>query len=218
MSLPKVVVFDLDGTLTDSAPSIGAVLNGLRAERGLSPLPAQAYRGWISLGAPALVGAALNCPGPARPAEVAEFRQRYAATRGTPADLYMGIEDALVLLQQAGLPMGVCSNKPQALCEKVLEETGIRRFFEAVAGGDVVEHSKPHPMHLTHTLTRMGCPGQPFFFVGDSLIDAEAAAAANAEFLWAAYGYGGPGDLGQRGQRLARPSDIAPAVLQQTVQ
>jgi phosphoglycolate phosphatase len=215
MSLPRVVVFDLDGTLTDSAPAIGAVLNGLRAERGLGPLPTQAYRGWISLGAPALVGAALDLPGPASPAQLSEFRQRYATTRGTPADLYPGIEDALAALQQAGLPMGVCSNKPHALCEKVLEETGIRRHFQAVAGGDAVVHSKPHPMHLAHTLALMRCPDQPFFFVGDSLIDAEAAAAANAVFLWASYGYADSDDLVQHGQRLASAQDIAPAILQQ---
>lgn len=218
MSPPQVVVFDLDGTLTDSAPAIGTVLNGLRTERGLAPLPAQAYRGWISLGAPALVGSALDLPGPAAPAEVAEFRRHYAATRGTPDDLYTGVEDALTLLHEAGRPMGVCSNKPQALCEKVLEETGIRRFFRAVAGGDAVERSKPHPMHLAHTLALMGCSGQPFFFVGDSLIDAEAAAAAHAEFLWASYGYGGSDDLRTRGQRLNSPSDIARAVLQQAFQ
>ena len=213
MNPPKVVVFDLDGTLTDSAPSIGAVLNCLRAERSLAPLPTQAYRGWINLGASALVGAALDRPEPASPAEVAEFRQRYAATRGTPADLYAGIEDALAMLEQAGLPMGVCSNKPHALCEKVLEETRIRRFFQAVAGGDAVQRSKPHPMHLAHTLAMMRCGGQPFFFVGDSLIDAEAAAAANAVFLWASYGYADSDDLPRHGQRLASPVDIVPALL-----
>jgi phosphoglycolate phosphatase len=212
---PRVVVFDLDGTLTDSAPAIGAVLNGLRAERGLAPLPMQAYRGWISSGAPALVGAALDLPGPAAPAEVAEFRRRYAATRGTPADLYPGIQNALTRLQQAGLPMGVCSNKPHALCEMVLEDTGIRRYFQAVAGGDAVQRSKPHPMHLAHTLALMRCAEQPFFFVGDSRIDADAAAGANAVFLWASYGYADSDDLARRGQRLASPQDIAPAILQQ---
>jgi phosphoglycolate phosphatase len=214
MTLPQVVVFDLDGTLTDSAPAIGVVLNGLRAERGLMPLAARSYRGWISLGAPALVGAALDLPTPATPDQVSEFRRRYAASRGTPADLYPGVVDMLAELDAAGRPMGVCSNKPHALCEKVLDETGIRRFFRAVAGGDSVPRSKPDPMHLAQTLARMQCEGQPFFYVGDSRIDAEAAAAAGAVFLWAAYGYADAGDLGQRGWPIASPREIAPAILQ----
>ena len=214
MNRPQVVVFDLDGTLTDSAPAIGAVLDSLRAERNLPPLPIAAYRGWISLGAPALVGAALGLPTPALPELVAEFRRRYANTRAAPADLYPGVEEALAALAAADRPMGVCSNKPHVLCEKVLAETGIRHFFRAVAGGDAVAHSKPHPMHLSCTLALMRCAQQPFFFVGDSLIDAQAAAAANAVFLWAAYGYADSDDLARGSQRLESASDIAPVILE----
>jgi phosphoglycolate phosphatase len=215
MSFAPVVVFDLDGTLTDSAPAIGAVLDALRAERGLAPLPTDAYRGWISHGAAALVGAALGQDGPATPAQLTEFRRRYAATRGTPADLYPGVVESLTALRRAGWAMGVCSNKPQALCDKVLAETELQGFFSAVAGGDAVAQGKPHPMHLAHTLALMGRASQGFHFVGDSLIDADAAAAAGAPFLWAAYGYADSDELPRRGRRLASAHDIAPALLQQ---
>ena len=213
MNRAQIVVFDLDGTLTDSAPTIGAVLDGLRAERDLPALPVQAYRGWISLGASTLVGAALGLSATAGPELLAEFRRRYASTRATPADLYPGVESALQALARAGKPMGVCSNKPHALCEKVLAETGIRRFFTAVSGGDSVEQSKPHPMHLMQTLAAMDCAGRPFFFIGDSLIDAQAAAGAGATFLWASYGYADSDELARRGQRLDSAHDIAPAIL-----
>ena len=211
LSLPAVL-FDLDGTLTDSAPAIGGVLNSMRHERGLAPLPADRYRAWISLGAAELVGSALDRPGPAPADEVAAFRFRYADTRATAADLYPGVEDMLKQLHTAGHAMAVCSNKPQFLCEKVLLETGIISYFGAVVGGDAVRRSKPDPMHLLHALASICRDGQPFFFVGDSRIDADAAAAAGAMFVWASYGYGESAELAQRGVGVRNAAEIVPAV------
>lgn len=207
------MVFDLDGTLTDSAPGIGLLLNLMRSESGLAPLPHQAFRRWISLGAQELIANALEIPFPPEPAAIAEFRERYANTPTTPGELYPGVEEALDQLSSAGMAMGVCSNKPYVLCEKVLIGTGIRRFFNAVLGGDSVSHSKPHPMHVNLTLAQMGCAGESFFLVGDSVIDAEAAAAANGVFLWASYGYCDSGELAASGNRLCMPMDVVSRVL-----
>jgi phosphoglycolate phosphatase len=211
----RAAVFDLDGTLTDSAPGIGRILNSMRLERRLPPLPERAFRHWVSLGVQLLVANALEVSLPAETAAIAEFRRRYAAAPTTPQDLYPGVEEALSEIALAGVPMGVCSNKPYVLCEKVLAGTGIRHFFKAVLGGDSVSQSKPHPMHLSSTLAQMGCAGQDFFFIGDSIIDADAADAAGAIFLWASYGYCDSDELAGRGIKLAGPMDAVSRILPQ---
>ena len=214
--MPPVVVFDLDGTLADSAPSIALALNRLREARGLMPWPVARFRPWVSRGASALVGAALDRNMPAGADEVAAFREVYAALPGSPDDLYPGVVEALAVLREAGAVMGVCTNKPQRLSEKVLADSGIARHFATVVGGDVVARAKPHPGHLLQTLAAMRCEGLPFAFVGDSSVDADAADAAGARFFWASWGYADADNLAQRGTPLASAADLASSILRTT--
>ncbi len=213
--MPPVVLFDLDGTLADSALSIALALNRLREGRGLGPWPVARFRPLISRGAPALVGASLGLGthADADADDVAAFREIYAAIPGSPDDLYPGIAEALARLREAGALLGVCTNKPQRLSEKLLAESGIAGHFEAVVGGDVAERAKPHPAHLRQTLAAMRCEGQPFAFVGDSSVDADAADAAGARFLWASWGYADADDLARRGTRLASADYLASSLL-----
>jgi phosphoglycolate phosphatase len=211
--MPPVVVFDLDGTLADSAPSIALALNRLREGRGLAPWSVARARPWVSRGAPALVGAALELAGPASVQDVAAFRELYGALPGSTDDLYPGIADALATLRAAGAVLGVCTNKPQRLSNKVLADSGIARHFVAVVGGDAASQAKPHPAHLRQTLAAMRCEGRPFTFVGDSSVDADAADAAGARFLWASWGYADADDLARRGTPLASAADLAAAIL-----
>ena len=208
-----VVVFDLDGTLADSAPSISLALNQLRGERGLAPWPAARVRPWVSRGASALVGAALDLDTPAGAGDVAAFRKIYAALPASADDLYPGIADALARLREAGATLGVCTNKPQRLSEKVLDGAGIAHCFAAVVGGDAVRQAKPHPAHLRQTLAEMGCVDRPFAFVGDSSVDADASDAAGARFFWASWGYADTVDLARRGTPLASAAELVPAIL-----
>lgn len=211
--MPPVVVFDLDGTLADSAPSIALALNRLRENRGLMPWPVARFRPWVSRGAPALVGAALDLSTPAEADDVAAFREVYAALPGLADNLYPGIAEALALLREAGAVLGVCTNKPQRLSEKVLAESGVAQHFAAVVGGDAVTRAKPHPAHLRQTLAAMRCEGLPFAFVGDSSVDADAADATGARFFWASWGYADADNLARRGTRLASAADLAPSIL-----
>jgi phosphoglycolate phosphatase len=206
--MPCVVVFDLDGTLADSAPSIARALNRLRADRGLAAWPVARFRPWVSRGAPALVGAALGLAAPAEADDVAAFRAIYGALPASAQDLYPGIADALARLGEAGAVLGVCTNKPQRLSEKLLAESGIAHHFAAVIGGDAATRAKPHPAHLRQTVSAMRCEGRPFAFVGDSSVDADAADAAGARFFWASWGYADADDLAQRGTRLAGACDL----------
>ena len=208
-----VAVFDLDGTLADSAPSIALALNRLREDRGLTPWLVARFRPWISRGAPALVGAALDLGTPADADDVAVFREVYASLPGSADDLYPGIAAALARLREAGAVLGVCTNKPQRLSEKLLAESGIAQHFATVVGGDAATRAKPHPAHLRQTLAAMRCEGLPFAFVGDSSVDADAAEAAGARFLWASWGYADADNLAQRGVRLASADDLASSIL-----
>ena len=209
----RAVIFDLDGTLVDSAPGIARALDRLRAVRGLAPLDIGHARHWVSLGAAILVGKALDRDDAASPGEIAAFRAHYAEDPGAPADLYPGIVDALVALKQAGTTLAVCTNKPQALSERVLSATGIASHFAAVVGGDAVARAKPDGSHVLHTLASMDCNGLPFHFIGDTSVDAAAARASGADFLWASWGYADAADLDRDGRRLSSPAELADAIL-----
>ncbi len=213
MSLQRAAIFDLDGTLVDSAPSITRALNRLRTERNLPILDVEQVRRWISQGAPALVALALDRNNEADASEVAAFRAAYNEHLGTPDDLYPGIAKALVELRTAGVLLGVCTNKPQALAEGVLAATGIATHFAAVVGGDAVPHAKPDGRHVLHTLGTMGCHGLAFDFIGDSRIDAQAGQASGARFLWAAWGYADTKDLSHYGRKLTTGPELSAAIL-----
>jgi phosphoglycolate phosphatase len=187
----RAVIFDLDGTLVDTASSITQALNRVRSRRGgLQPLSVGAVKQWISLGSDALVRYALaeTCRDPET--DTAEFRAEYANIRTDPECLYEGIRDALDMLASAGLMLAVCSNKPQRLCVKVLEDTGVRGYFPVVIGGDAVANPKPHPEHLLAAMRTLGSSCSQTVYVGDSSIDLLSAQAAGVSFLLARYGYG----------------------------
>lgn len=210
--MPHIAVFDLDGTLVDSAPAIARALDRLRGSRGMPPIDLTLVRESVSLGAPGLVGHALGMAGDAGAGDVARFRAFYSEQPGGQEDLYPGIPEALAQLQAAGVVMGIATNKPQALSEKVLMGAGIAAYFGAVVGGDATPQPKPHPAHLGQVLDLLDWRGS-FDFVGDSSIDAAAARAAGARFLWAAWGYADASDLANSDQTLRDPADLVAAVL-----
>lgn len=147
---------------------------------------------WVSLGAEELVRAALAEAYRDRDLDVTEFRAEYAGIK-TPAEcLYDGIPETLGILRSAGLMLAVCSNKPQQLCAKVLEDTGISEYFSVVVGGDAVVHPKPHPAHLRNAMDAMGVTCEESIYIGDSSIDFLASQAAGVPFVLARYGYADP--------------------------
>ena len=209
--MPRVAVFDLDGTLVDSAPAITLALTSLCHTRGLRAPALAEVRGWVSLGVNRLVGHALQLEGTANAEDIAAFRTCYAMQSSTADALYPGIAPALAQLHSAGVRLGVCTNKPQALAERVLSDTGIATFFTAVVGGDATPLPKPDGAHLHHTLVQMGCAEQPFTFIGDSSVDALAAAGCGARFLWASWGYSDVDTL--PGLRLTTPESLVTTLL-----
>lgn len=186
----RAVVFDLDGTLVDSAPAIADALQAMRRQRGIQrPLELQKVRRWVSGGALALVQAALEEAAGSPDEDVAEFRRIYADIVTSPQSVYAGVLETLEALVASGIRLGICTNKPQRLSEHVLRDVTMERFFGVVLGGDAVPRPKPHADHLLATLRLLRTDPSEAVYVGDSSIDLHTAAAANVRFVLAAYGY-----------------------------
>ena len=183
------IVFDLDGTLIDSAPDIQGIANGLLAERGLPPLSLAETKSYIGNGSPVLVTrmcAARGIDAAEEPALLARFMAAYdgAVTLTHP---YPGVAEVLNQLQAAGHALGVCTNKPLRPAQHVLAHLGLEAFFGAVLGGDSLPQRKPDPAPLLATIELLDAG--PRVYVGDSEVDAETAVRAGVPFLLFAKGY-----------------------------
>jgi 2-phosphoglycolate phosphatase len=191
MALPlRAVLFDLDGTLLDTAPDMVGALNTLRHEHGLAPLPYDEVRGAVSHGAARIVKTGFPDASPERRAELQRrFLEIYrgALSRGTR--LFPGMEQVLDTLARRRLKSGIVTNKPAWLTDPLLEELGIRARFDCVVSGDTVAERKPHPLPLLHAaMLAEVAPGE-CIYVGDAERDVQAARAAGMPALVANYGY-----------------------------
>lgn len=185
-----VVIFDLDGTLVDSAPDMHAAMVRVLAARGHPPLTLEQVRGFIGNGARVLIDRVI-AEIAADPAEADAFTGEYLAAyqAGLVIDTaeYAGVTDALQVLTGAGHKMGICTNKPQALAEGLLEGMGLGHFFQVVIGGDTDFGRKPDAAPLIEVIRLLG--GVPAVMVGDSAADAGAARAAKVPILLYTGGY-----------------------------
>jgi len=185
----RSIVFDLDGTLIDSAPAIGCVLNAMRAEKGMSPAETGDFRRWISLGAQELMQRALEIGPEEASSRLSEFRGIYGTMPTLPDYLFPGVAATLIELRRRGLRMAVCSNKPTPLCRKVVDDLGLTACFDTVVGSESGRPAKPHPASLDHALVTMRASPGESVFVGDSTIDQKVAASRAIPFVFFASGY-----------------------------
>jgi N-acetyl-D-muramate 6-phosphate phosphatase len=186
----RALLLDLDGTLLDTAPDMGAALNSLRAEHGLAPLAPERIRPQVSHGARALVRLGFG-PRPAVDEEL--LRQRFLALYGASLAVgtrpFPGALDFLAELEAGRLPWGIVTNKPEALTRALLAALGILDRPGCLVGGDTLPERKPSPVPLRHAATLLGrAPGE-CIYVGDAERDIEAGRAAGMQTLIAAYGY-----------------------------
>lgn len=192
----RAVLFDLDGTLADTAPDLAGAANRMRQRRGLPPLPVERLRPVASAGARGMIGVALNV-GPGDPAFEAlreEFLAEYAAALDVESRLFEGVPELLARLDGAGLPWGVVTNKAKRFTGPVLEALGLAERAAVVIAGDTTPHAKPHPEPLLEACRRLAMPPGGAVYVGDDLRDIQAARAARMPCVAAAYGY-----LGEQG-------------------
>jgi phosphoglycolate phosphatase len=185
----EAVVFDLDGTLVDSAPTIAALINAMRAERAMGMLPVEEYRRWVSLGATDLIRRSLGDSGSDVSFLVEDFRARYRAHPTPVESLYPGVRDTIIALSAANVLLAVCSNKPEHLCQKILDETALSGFFGSIVGGDTARFPKPARDPLDYALNEMGAQTSRAIFVGDSTIDQRTASACAIPFVFFTGGY-----------------------------
>jgi phosphoglycolate phosphatase len=189
------VLFDLDGTLLDTAPDMAAALNTLRAEEGSAELPFTHVRSHVSHGGAALVR--LGFP-EARDAEFERLRSRllklYRADIPRATRLFDGLAGVLEELESQHVPWGVVTNKPGWLTEPLLAALGLATRAGCVVSGDTVAQRKPHPLPLLHAARLIGLEPLRCLYVGDAERDVRAGKAAGMRTLIARYGYLGPDD------------------------
>lgn len=185
------VVFDLDGTLVDTAPLIAGIVNAMLADRGDSRrVTARDTAPHVIAGAQAMMGAVLGIGPDEAPAAVTEFRAHYLATP-TPKDcLYPGAREALETLAARGFALAVWSNKLQALCEKTLAELGLTDLFAAIVGTGPETPPKPDPAGFDLALARAGGRRDRCLYVGDSELDHQVATIAGVPMVMMTHGYG----------------------------
>jgi 2-phosphoglycolate phosphatase len=186
----RAILFDLDGTLLDTAPDLVAALNMLRGEAGLQPLPFLEVQPLVSHGANALVREAFPGVEPARfEALRSRFLALYAAALAVHTRPYAGVLEALAYLDSVAIPWGIVTNKSEALTGPLLEQLQLRSRAAVVVCGDTLAERKPHPMPLLHAATRLGAEPASTVYVGDAHGDILAAQAAGMRSYVALYGY-----------------------------
>jgi phosphoglycolate phosphatase len=187
----KAVLFDLDGTLIDTAPDMGGALNNLLIEEDLDPIPLESLRPYVSQGG--LVLTRLGFEGKVPEAEIEPLRQRflqhYRAIVAENSRLFDGYEDILAEIENRAMPWGIVTNKPEWLTHPLLEQLRLAQRCAVVIGGDTLENRKPHPQPLQVAAERLGIACADCIYVGDDERDIIAGKAANMKTLVAAYGY-----------------------------
>lgn len=189
---PRAIIFDLDGTLVDSAPDIAESLNEVLGQRGLPPLPLASVKAMVGSGIPVLISRALEAHGvqaddvkPLVTDMIGVYAQR--ATRLTA--LFDGVEDCLGAFRRSGVKMAVCTNKQQDVTDIILRDLEISHYFECAIGACPELARKPDPAMLHHALGAMGASAAYAVMVGDSHVDAGAAKAAGMPVVLASFGY-----------------------------
>lgn len=188
---PRLVLFDLDGTLADTAPDIARVTNQVLAGADRPPLALEAVRARVSFGARELLRSGFDHTVEDEKLE-ALLKQLFAAYAEAPAlhaTVFPGLETAIGDLSAAGIRWGIVSNKPEALVRPIVAALALPDKPVCVAGGDTFARKKPDPLPLIEACRLANVPPAETVYVGDAIIDAEAARAAGMPLIVAGYGY-----------------------------
>lgn len=184
------MLFDLDGTLLDTAPDMVGALNNLRREHALAPLPYEIVRSAVSHGAARVVKVGFETAGEQEFAQLQQrFLQIYRGALSEHTRLFPGMPEVLDEIDARGLKAGIITNKAAWLTEPLLEQLNLRSRFACVVSGDTLPVRKPHPQPLLHAAALANVPPETCVYVGDAQRDIDAAHAAGMPALVADYGY-----------------------------
>ena len=187
----RAVLFDLDGTLVDTAPDLGRALNRVRAAHCMAPVPLTVTRPYTSSGARGLLKVGFDVdPGDERyDALRLQFLDFYAAGICIDTRLFEGVAQLLEQLDQNRLPWGVVTNKAERFTFQLLRDLHLDQRAACVVGGDTAARAKPHPDPLLHAAAALQLPPSACLYVGDDLRDVQAARAAGMRVIAVRYGY-----------------------------
>ena len=196
MSPIQGVLFDLDGTLIDSAPDLAGAGNDMRVARGMPPLPLAHFRPMVGAGARGMVGRAFGlAPGddgfePLRD----EFLRRYEVRMTRDTVVFESMRTVLDALHSRGLPWGIVTNKVTRLSDPLVRAIGLLPTAATLVCGDTTPHAKPHPAPLLEAARRLGVAADVCVYVGDDLRDVQAGRAAGMRTVAVRWGYLGEGE------------------------
>lgn len=187
----QAILFDLDGTLVDSAPDIAEAVNRTLAQYGYAQQPFSVIANWIGDGARELLNTALHHAQAKESFDdvFPHFMQNYADTVLLTADIYPHVKDTLARLHRSGVKMAVCSNKPERFINPVLSKNAIAGYFDVLVGGDTLKEKKPSALPLMVAAEQLGVSIEQCLMVGDSATDFNAAQAAGMDCVLVSYGY-----------------------------
>lgn len=193
----RLAVFDLDGTLVDSAQVVSKILNELRQGMGKKVRDVDYFIPWISLGGEDLVANGLDIDPKDAEKHLQEFRARYAALPTPKGSVYPEVEELLIELNALDVKLCICTNKPRGLAEKVLAETGLQKYFKFMSAGGDLESKKPHPRNLEVCISNFGEQTEAAVLIGDSLVDQKIAGSIGVDFAYFEAGYNDGVDVEQ---------------------
>lgn len=199
---PRAVLFDLDGTLVDTGPDIAAAINRMLVAMGRQTYSVDRVLEWVGEGAPRLVQRALTGgTDDRRPfAEELErglalFYEHYSARICVHSEPYPYTRRVLDSLRASGIRTGCVTNKPEGLSRQLLDALALTPMFDVIVGGDTLEFKKPRPEPIHHACRVLDLSPDDVAYVGDSMTDCRAAAAANVTMIVVTYGYSRSADL-----------------------
>lgn len=208
---PQAILFDLDGTLADTAPDLAHAANKLRITRGLAPVAYELLRPVASAGARGLIGAAFGIA-PEDGGYIAlrdEFLHNYRTAIAVDSRLFDGVADLLTQLENKGIAWGIVTNKAEQLTSLLVPQIGLDHA-KCVISGDTTPFPKPHAAPLLEACSRIGISPSHCWYVGDDLRDIQAGHAAGMTSIAAAWGYCGdtPPVTWQADAVAASPADV----------
>lgn len=210
----KAVLFDLDGTLIDSAPDLGAAADKMRTDRGLPSLPFEKYRPMAGAGARGMLGVAFGMAPdhPQFPEMREEFFRNYENCMTQRTYVFDGVAQMIASLVQQGVAWGVVTNKSMRFTGPLTKSLPLFATARTVVGGDSTPHSKPHPGPLLEAARQVGVHAADCIYVGDDVRDMQAGRAAGMGTVAATYGYLGATDVKEWGAdtQIATPLALLP--------